>query len=63
MSNYEWDRNEAVVDRLFYMQYCFWLSSAAAGTWLIKDLWFIKLNWYAAKSRARIPKVIININK
>ncbi len=57
MSDYDWKHNEAVVDRLFYMQYCWWISSGIAGSWLLKDLWFIKKNWYADKARARIPKV------
>lgn len=56
-TQYDWDKNEAVVDRLFYMQYTFWLSSAFFGSWLLKDLWFIQRNWYADRSRARIPKV------
>jgi hypothetical protein len=56
-TQYDWDKNCAVVDRLFYMQYTFWLSSAFLGGWVLKDLWFIKLNWYADRSRARIPKV------
>ena len=55
--DYEWEKNEAVVDRFFYMQYTFWLTSAVAGTWLLKDLWFISRNWYPNVSRARIPKV------
>jgi hypothetical protein len=56
--DYDWSKNEAIVDRLFYMQYTFWLTTAPVGLWLLKDLWFIRLNWYADKSRARIPKVI-----
>jgi len=58
MSNYDWSKNEAVVDRLFYMQYTFWLTTAPVGAWLLKDLFFIQKNWYPQASRNRIPKVI-----
>ena len=54
---YDWDKNCAVVDRLFYMQYTLGLSSMFFGSLLLKDLYFIKINWYPEVSRRRILPV------
>ena len=59
MSDYQWEKNCAVVDRCFYFDYIvkgstFLLLMASA-----KDLWFIKQNWYPDRARRRLPIVYI----
>ena len=60
MSAYEWDHNCAVVDRLFYWEYFIKGTTATAVALTMKDLWFIRSNWYADRAFKRLP-VVINI--
>lgn len=57
MSNYEWDHNCAVVDRLFYWEYFIRGTTFVATVMTCKDLWFIRRNWYADRAIKRIPIV------
>lgn len=60
--SYEWDKNCAVVDRLSYWQYFIRGTTCLATILTMKDLLFIKKNWYADRAKRRIPIVIINLN-
>lgn len=57
-SDYDWNKNMAVVDRLFYMQYITIGSSSLFAALALKDLWYLKINWYADRARKRLPIVI-----
>ena len=60
MSDYNWDKNCAVVDRLFYWEY--FIRSTTFGLFMFggKDLYFISKNWYVDKCKRRLP-IVINI--
>lgn len=57
MSNYEWDQNCAVVDRLFYWEYFIRGTTLTALALTCKDLWLIRRNWYADRAYKRLPIV------
>ncbi len=58
MSNYDWDKNCAVVDRMFYWEYFIRGTTFTALLLSAKDLWFIKQNWYVDRAKRRLPFVI-----
>jgi hypothetical protein len=62
MSNYDWDKNCAVVDRMFYWEYFLRGTTFTALLLSAKDLFFIKQNWYVDRARRRLPIVIIYFN-
>ena len=57
METYEWQKNKAVVDRLYYseriLQNSTLIGVLATGT----NMLFIKKNYFADASRARIPRI------
>jgi hypothetical protein len=55
--SYDWDKNMAVVDRLFYWEYFIYGTTFTAGILTLKDLWYIKVNWYADRAKRRLPIV------
>lgn len=56
--DYQWDHNCAVVDRLYYWEYII-RGTTFTGFWLtFMDLYFIRHNWYADRSKKRIPIVL-----
>jgi hypothetical protein len=55
--SYEWDYNCAIVDRMFYMQYILRGTTFLAVALTCKDLWFIRINWYADRAQRRLPIV------
>lgn len=57
-SDYDWNKNMAVVDRVFYMQYIKIGTTAFFGALALKDLWFIRINWFADRAQKRLPIVI-----
>jgi hypothetical protein len=57
MSVYDWDHNCAVVDRLFYWEYFIRGTTFTALALTAKDLWFIRVNWYADRAYKRLPVV------
>ena len=59
MDRYEWKKNKAIVDRLYYAERCFQLSTGFATTATIIDLMFISSNYFTEKAKRRIPKVSI----
>lgn len=62
MADYEWNQNCAVVDRLYYWEYFLRGTTAAALTLTVKDLWFIRSNWYASRAYKRLPVVSFLLN-
>lgn len=62
MSNYDWDKNCAVVDRMFYWEYFLRGTTFTALLLSAKDLFFIKQNWYVDRARRRLP-IVINFFK
>lgn len=59
--SYEWDHNCAVVDRMFYWSYFIRGTTFLAVSLTLKDLWFIRKNWYADRAMKRLP-IVINLN-
>jgi hypothetical protein len=57
MSVYDWDHNCAVVDRLYYWEYFIRGTTFTALALTVKDLWFIRVNWYADRAFKRLPVV------
>ena len=51
------EKNEAVVDRLFYMQYILMGTTIGLGTLALRDFFFIFKNWHPELARKKIPKV------
>lgn len=60
MSQYDWDKNCAVVDRLFYWEYFLRGTTFFAVMLGAKDLFFIQQNWYVDRAKRRLPLVIKN---
>ncbi len=60
MSDYDWNYNCAIVDRMYYWEYFIKGTSLVATTLTLKDLWFIRRNWYADRAMRRIPYVSSN---
>jgi hypothetical protein len=61
MSNYDWDYNCAIVDRIFYWEYFLRGTTIAATVLSMKDLWMVRRNWYADRAMRRLPMVNIKI--
>jgi len=57
--SYDWNKNAAIVDRCWYFQYTVWTTTSVLGALALKDLWYIKVNFYADRARARLPQYAI----
>lgn len=57
MESYEWQKNKAVVDRLYYSERILLGSTLAAGGYTAINMLYIQKNYFAKEMRARIPKV------
>lgn len=57
METYEWQKNKAVVDRLYYSERILTTSTIFAGFYTATNLLYIKKNYFANTMRARIPKI------
>jgi hypothetical protein len=57
METYEWQKNKAVVDRLYYSERIFVTSTLFATGFVATNLLFIQKNYFAKIMRARIAKV------
>ena len=57
METYEWKKNKAIVDRLYYTEMIFRGTTFAAVFMTTMHYLFIKNNYFVALSRQRIPKV------
>ena len=57
MDRYEWKKNKAIVDRLYYSERIVQLTFGYATVGTIIDLMFINSNYFAEKAKRRIPKV------
>jgi hypothetical protein len=56
METYEWQKNKAVVDRLYYTERILTTSFIFAGFATATNLLFIKNGYFTDLARARIPK-------
>lgn len=61
MGDYEWQKNEAIVDRMAYFEYtvktCLFFGVPLA----VKDLWYIQANFYPHLARRRLKIVLISL--
>ena len=57
MESYEWQKNKAVVDRLYYSEQIVTYSTLAAASYTGINLLYIQKNYFANEMRARIPRV------
>ncbi|CDW86851.1 UNKNOWN [Stylonychia lemnae] len=57
METYEWQKNKAVVDRLYYTERILLGTSLMATGATATSLLYIQKNYFANTMRARIPKV------
>lgn len=57
MDRYEWKKNKAIVDRLYYSERCLQLTVGFATAATAIDIMFISSNYFAERAKRRIPKV------
>ena len=57
METYEWQKNKAVVDRLYYSERIFVNSTLFAAAATGTSLLYMQKNYFVNTMRARIPKV------
>ena len=57
METYEWQKNKAVVDRLYYSEIILTNSTYFALAYSATNLLYIRKNYFANEMRARIPKI------
>ena len=56
METYEWQKNKAVVDRLYYAERILENTTIYAVLYTATNLLYIKKNYFADLARQRIPK-------
>ena len=54
MDQYEWQKNKAVVDRMYYSERVFTTSTIAATGFTAANMIFIRNNYFADIARARL---------
>ena len=54
MDKYEWQRNKAVVDRLYYSERTVQATCFAASAYTATNLFFVKQNYFTNTMRARL---------
>ena len=57
MDKYEWQRNKAVVDRLYYSERTVQTTCFVAGAYTLTNLFFIKQNYFPGLMRQRLLPV------
>ena len=57
METYEWQKNKAVVDRLYYSERILQGTTIFALGYTATNMLYIKKNYFANEMRARIPRV------
>ncbi len=57
METYEWQKNKAVVDRLYYSERILVTSTLFSGAYIGTNLLFVQKNYFANLMKARIAKV------
>jgi hypothetical protein len=57
METYEWQKNKAVVDRLYYSERILLGSTLAALGYTATNMLFVQKNYFASQMKARLPKV------
>ena len=58
MDRYEWKKNAAIVDRMYYSERCLTSTTLAAAFWLTLNGSMIKSNYLANAARARIAPTL-----
>jgi hypothetical protein len=53
MDNYEWQKNKAVVDRMYYSERCLFGTTLVATGSTVANLVFIRNNYFAQLARSR----------
>ncbi len=56
METYEWQKNKAVVDRLYYSERILLGTTLAASFYTATNLLFVQKNYFASTMRNRIPR-------
>ena len=54
MDNYDWQKNKAVVDRMYYSERVFTTTTLAATFFTAANMVFVRNNYFANVARARI---------
>ena len=54
MDNYAWEKNKAIVDRMYYSERVFTTSTLFASAFTATNLLHIKKNFFADNARARL---------
>ena len=54
MDNYIWEKNKAIVDRMYYSERVFTTSTLFASAFTATNLIHIKKNYFADSARARL---------
>ena len=54
MDNYEWKKNKAIVDRLYYAERVFETTTGACTFFTAANVVFMRNNYFADRARARI---------
>ncbi len=57
METYEWQKNKAVVDRLYYSERILTTSTLFAGAYTATTLLYIRKNYFANYMRGALPKI------
>ncbi len=57
METYEWKKNKAVVDRMYYTERILEVTTFLAGTMTATEALYIQKNYFANQARRRIPRV------
>lgn len=57
METYEWQKNKAVVDRLYYSERILLGTTIFALGYTATNMLFVQKNYFANEMRARIPRV------
>merc|ERR1711934_1095149 len=52
MENYDWQKNKAIVDRMYYTERIFETTSFFAGLFTVTNLFYIRKNYFAAHARS-----------
>ena len=59
MDTYEWQKNRAIVDRLYYTERVWENTTLAAALFTCTNMFFIKKGYFAKQCRARIAPTIM----
>ena len=58
MENYDWQKNYAIVQRMYYAENIFKFSTMGAMMFTTCNLFYIKKNYFAAAARSRLAPTL-----